>query len=88
MFCFFENEGDMITQTGYYLPKVEIKDYYWCYYWWINVCDQSVKNDLRTYNNIRKLATGQGDDYTTACLPNYNYFKNYHNNIAIDLRKQ
>ena len=59
-----------------------------CYYWWINVCDQPVRNNLRTYNNIRKLETGQGDDYTTACLPNYNYFKNYYNNIAIDLRKQ
>ena len=27
--------------------------------------DQPVKNNLRTYDNIRKIATGQGDDYTT-----------------------
>ena len=30
-----------------------------------NLFDQPVKNDLRTYDNIRKTATGQGDDYTT-----------------------
>ena len=48
-------------------PTVEIKDY--------NVMingknffDQPVENNLRTYDNIRKNATGQGDDYTTGCL--------------------
>ena len=30
--------------------------------------DQSIKNDLKTYDNISKIATGQGDDYTTRCL--------------------
>ena len=30
--------------------------------------------DLRTYDNIRKIATGQGDDYTTACFLGYPYF--------------
>ena len=29
---------------------------------------QPVKNDLRTYVNIRKIATGQRDDYTTNFL--------------------
>ena len=33
-----------------------------------NIFDQPVQNDLRTYDNIRKFATGQGDDYTTGCL--------------------
>ena len=37
--------------------------------------DQPVENDLITYENIRKLATGQGDDYTTGCLLDYIYFK-------------
>ena len=40
-----------------------------------NLFDQSVKNHLRTYDNIRKIATGQGDDYTSGCLLDYNYFK-------------
>ena len=37
------------------------------------------KNDLIIYENIRKIATGRGDDYTTGCLLDYNYFKNYYN---------
>ena len=30
--------------------------------------DQPVKNDLKTYDNIGNIATGQGNDYTTGCL--------------------
>ena len=33
-----------------------------------NIFDYPVKNDLRTYNSIKKTATGQGDDHTTRCL--------------------
>ena len=40
------------------------------------------------YDSIRKIATGQGDDYKTGCLLDYNYFKNYCKMIAIDLSKQ
>ena len=39
-----------------------------------NVYDQQGRNDLITYDNLQKIATGQGDDYTTACLLDYNYF--------------
>ena len=53
-----------------------------------NVFDQLVKNNLRTYDNIRKIATGQGDDYNTGSLLDYNYFNNYYKMIAIDLSKQ
>ena len=70
----------------YYIPHVEIKDY--------NVMidgkifyDQSAKNDKVTYENIRKITTGQGDDYTTGCLLDYAYFKKY-KMIVVDLRKQ
>ena len=41
-----------------------------------------------TYDNIRKIATGQGDDYTTGCLLDYNYFNNCYKMIAIYLIKQ
>ena len=41
-----------------------------------------------TYENIRKVATGQGDHYTTGCLSNYTCFKKYYKMIAIDLSKQ
>ena len=50
--------------------------------------DHPVKNNLRTYENIRKIATSQGDDHTTGCLLDFNYFKNYHKMIVIDLSKQ
>ena len=39
-----------------------------------NVFDQSIKNIKVTYENIRKIAIGQGDDYTTGCLLDYPYF--------------
>ena len=45
--------------------------------------DQPVKNDKITYENIRKIATGQGDDYTTDCLLDYPYFKDNYKMIAI-----
>ena len=49
-----------------------------------NFFDKTIKNDLRTYGNIRKIATGQSDDYTTGILLDYPYYKS----IAIDLNKQ
>ena len=46
------------------------------------------KNDLTTYNNIWKIATGQRNDYTTACLLDCNYVQNYYNMIVIYSSKQ
>ena len=53
-----------------------------------NFFDQPIKNDKITYENIRKIATGQGDDYATGCLLIYQYIKHYCKMIAIDLSKQ
>ena len=53
-----------------------------------NFFDQPVKNDKVTYENIRKIAIGQGDDYTAGCLLEYTYFKKYYKMIAVDLSKQ
>ena len=53
-----------------------------------NFFDHQVKSDVRTYDNIRKIATGQGDNYTAGCLLDYPYFKDYYKMIAIDLSKQ
>ena len=49
-----------------------------------------LKHIYKTYDNIQKIATDQGDDYTSGCLLDYNYFKNIYkyNVIAIDLSKQ
>ena len=49
--------------------------------------DQSAKNDLGTYDNM-KFVTGQGGEYRTSCLLEYHYFKNYYKMIAIYLSKQ
>ena len=53
-----------------------------------NIFGQRVKNNLRTCDYVRKIATGQGDDYTTVCLRDYLCFKKYYKFIAIDLSKQ
>ena len=52
-----------------------------------NFFDQTIKNNEITYKN-RKIAIGQGDDYTTGCLLNYTYFKDYCKMIRIDLSEQ
>ena len=43
-----------------------------------NFFDQPVKSDMRTYDNTRKMATGQGNDYTNGSLLDYNYFNNHY----------
>ena len=49
--------------------------------------DQPVKNNLKTYDNIKKNTTGQGSDYRTGCLLAYLYFKKQYKLIPIDLSK-
>ena len=75
------------SQSTYYLPKVETKDYN-VMIDGKNVFDQPINSNIKTYENIRKIATGQGDDYTTGCLLDYSYFKENYQVIAIDLSKQ
>ena len=53
-----------------------------------NFFDQPINGELKTYEKIRKIVTGQGDDYTTVCLLEYIYFKNYYKMIVVDLSKQ
>ena len=83
----FENNTQRTSAKGYYLPNVELKDY--------NIIidgknsfDQAIKDNQATYENIRKIATGQGDDSTTGCLSDYPYFNDSYKMIAVDLRKQ
>ena len=83
----FENETDREVHTKYYPPSEEIKDYD-VIIDGRNFFDQPIKNDFKANNNIRKIATGQGDDYTTGCLVDYNYFKEHYKLITKDLSKQ
>ena len=83
----FENEDQRKSHSSYYLLRVEIK-----------ICnvmidgrdfiDQPIDSMAKTYENIRKIAKGQGDNYTIGCLLDYTYFKENCKMMAIDLRKQ
>ena len=83
----FENDTQRTTHNAYYLPNVEIKDYNIMING-ENFFDQPVKNNKVTYENIRKIAAGQEDDYTTGCLLDYSYFADTYKMIAVDLSKQ
>ena len=48
----------------------------------------TIKKNIVTYESIRKIATGQREDYTTGCLLDYIHFKKYYKMIAADLSKQ
>ena len=71
----------------YFVPRVDITSY--------NVLidgrnfyDQPINDSIRKYDEIRKIATGKGDNYATGCLLDYDYFKKKHQLIAVDLSKQ
>ena len=53
-----------------------------------NFYNQSTDSDIKRYEEIRKLTTGQGEDYTTGCLLEYKYIKNHYRLIAADLSRQ
>ena len=83
----FEDDAERTAHDSYYLPTVEIKDYNIMING-ENVFDQPIKNNKVTYENIRKIATDQGNDYTTGCLLDYSYFPDTYKMIAVDLSKQ
>ena len=83
----FENDAQRTSHSGYYILNVEIKDYNITING-ENFFDQPIKNNKVTYENIRKIATGQRDDYTTGCLLDYLYFMDTYKMIAVDLSKQ
>ena len=53
-----------------------------------NLFDQPINSMNKTYENIRKIATGKGDDCTTGCLLDYRYFVKNYKMIATDLSRQ
>ena len=83
----FENDAQRTSHSNYYLPNVEIKNYNIMING-ENFFDQPIKNNNVTYENIGKIATGQGHDYTTGCLLDYPYFMDTYKMIAVDLSKQ
>ena len=53
-----------------------------------NFYDQPINDLIKQYDEVRKVSTGHGDDYTTGCLLDYAYSKDNHKLIAVDLSKQ
>ena len=43
---------------------------------------------VKQHDEVRKVSTGQGDDYATGCLLDYVYFKDNYKLITVDLSKQ
>ena len=85
------NNGDSkverYSHTKYFLQRVDIINY--------NVLidnrnfyDQPVNDQIKKYDEIRKIETGKGDDYATGCLLDYQYFEDHYQLIAVDLSKQ
>ena len=84
------NDDNYVNEKAfnkYFLPKVRIEKY--------NVeidgrnfYDQAINDSIKQYDEIRKISTGQGDDYTTGCLLDFAYFEKNCTLIAADLRKQ
>ena len=81
------DEAGIKSNKKYFLPRGEIKNY--------NVLidgrnfyDQPINDLIKQYDEVRKVSTGYGDDYTTGCLLDYAYLKNNYKFIAVDLSKQ
>ena len=75
------------SHRKYFLPRIEIKSYN------IeidgrNFYDQPINDLIKTYDEIRKISTGQDDDYTTRCLLDFAYFKRNYRLIIAYLSKQ
>ena len=83
--------GDNITDENsyrkYFLPRIKIendnieidgRNFY----------NQPINDSIKWYDEIRKISTGQGNDYTTGCLLDFSYFEKIYRLIAADLSKQ
>ena len=83
----FENNVDRTVHKDIFFPKGKWKiTMLWSmdnYFF-----DHPVIKYMRTYDNIRKIVIGQGDDYKTDCLQDLAYLKKYYKMIAIDLSKK
>ena len=81
------NQVSVDSYKKYFLPRVKIENYN------IeidgkNFYDQPINDSIKQYDEIRKISTGQGDDYTAGCLLDFAYFENNCRLIAADLSKQ
>ena len=85
-FEYNDDNEQRISSKRCYIPNVKIKDY--------NVMTDGknffghpINISLKIFENVRWIATGQGDDYTPGCLLHYIYFNKYYKMVALDLSK-
>ena len=71
----------------YFLPRVKIENYN-IQIDGKNFYDQLINDSIKQYDEIRKISTGQGEDYTTCWLLGFAYFEKNYKWIAVDLSKQ
>ena len=71
----------------YYLPRNGLKKY--------NVIidgrnfyDNPIESDIEKYRELKKVTIGEGEDYTTGSLLDYDCFNKYYKLVAVDLSKQ
>ena len=77
------NQVSVDSSKNYFLPRVKIENY--------NieidgrkVYDQPINDSIKQYDELRKISTGQGDDYTTVSLLDFAYFEKNYRLIAAD----
>ena len=82
-----DEETGIKDDKKHFIPRGEIKNY--------NVLidgrnfyDQPFNDSIKQYDEVRKVSTGQGDNYTTSCFLDYACFKDNYKLIAVDLSKQ
>ena len=82
-----DNKVSVDSFKSYFLPRFKIENY--------NIeidgkkfYDQPINDLIKQYDEIRKISTGQGDDYTTGCLLDFAYFENNYRLISADLSKK
>ena len=90
MFLPYANGANVTNENSYrryFLPRIKITNYN------IeidgrNFYDQPINDSIKQYDEVRKISTGKGDDYTTGCLLDFAYFEKNYKIIAADLSKQ
>ena len=81
------NKVERDSHRKYFLPRVNITNYN-VFIYGKNFYDQPISDQIKKYDEMRKVKGVKGNDYTTGCLLDYKYFKNHYQLTAVDLSKQ
>ena len=80
------NKVERDSHRKYFSPRVNITNYNVLING-RNFSDQPINDQIKKYGEIRKIATGKGDDYTTGCLLDYQYFRKIKGNCITILQR-